>query len=88
VALRQPAAVVARAVRHDVRAVRGAAMRRAPIEASGMLACAGVGVGCSWLAVVALDLPDPSGATNVFALVVAFGVTFASWSVLRKRLRR
>lgn len=62
-------------------------MRRALIEALGMLACAGFGLGCSWLLVKALGLPDPSGATNAFAYLVAFVVTFASWSALRKRLR-
>jgi hypothetical protein len=62
-------------------------MKRALIESLGMLACASFGVGCAWLLVRLLGLPDPSGATNAFAYVVAFGVTFAAWGVLRKRLR-
>lgn len=62
-------------------------MKRAFIETLGMLACASFGIGVAWLAVVVLDLPDPSGATNVIALILALVVTFASWSVLRKRLR-
>jgi hypothetical protein len=63
-------------------------MRRAAVGALGILACASFGAGVAWLAVVALGLPDPSGATNVFGLLVAFGVTFATWSALRKRLRQ
>lgn len=63
-------------------------VRRAAIEAVGMLACASFGAGVAWLLVLLLGLPDPNGATNVFGLLVALVTTFVSWGVLRKRLRR